>query len=602
METLLAGREVLEQQKAYHRECIRAINTQLNALAPVSRLTPEVLSEIFLHHAGYRTEPTSRAPQLREWIQVTHVCTHWREVALQCTTLWSRLQVPGPPAVCEEFLARSKDAPLSMSLSFHPIRGPGSKALESSSDVLLALSALHRVQALSLRGIWLMSDSILERLRGPAPLLESLSVSGASDSLKPTELCSSITCLLLHGNSSRLHTLDTKIHTVEWSSIPSFSLTHLAIQGDYEMGRSIIESFLKALTRMPHLETLHLKRLFVPPSRAQTETIYTLPAPAVLPRLRLLHSEWQSAHTTAVLLNQLHTPVLTRLSVDVMGSRVKRDNILLFTAMAQKTATLGPFLTVAFPPNDMGETSIHLYRDNLLRPKDPKDDCTVSWLEQHVPALRYDGGDNIFGKPLAEFCRLIAVGHAQTLLFGNRFPGRNEWLDLTQYTEQVTELRLHNMRGDLSPGKWLKQRRRGDTGHGRARQFVLPNLRTFTMDSFYFLEDPVEPGEHQERRTGLISELQACFTQRTQEGAEIETLRILHARRLRQEGLERLREVVRCVEWDGRLGEPNSFDNAAFSVARRFNASEALVSDNNYWCQGEEDDSQWGLGWGWNQW
>ena len=585
MNQSISSREALEQQKARHYECIRVINTQLNALAPVSRLPPELLSEIFLHHAGHRAETTSCVPQLCEWIQVTHVCTRWREIALQCTTLWSRLRVPGPPAICEEFLARSKNTPLSMSLSFRPITRLGSNALKSSEDVvLLALSALHRVRALSLNDIWVVSDSILQRLSGPAPFLESLSISGTSGSLKLAELCSSITSLLSQGETSRLRTLVAEIHTVEWSRISSLNLTHLEIKGEYEVGRSKnTESFLKALARMPHLETLCLDQLFALPYLAQMENIFTLTTPIVLPRLRFLRSRWQSANDTAVMLNYMHTPALTRLSAGLMGPGFKGDYALLFTAMAQKAAFLGPFLTVAFSFNDLGETSVRLYRDNFLRTEDPKDDWTSTWLEQHVPSLEYYGRNNILRTPFAEFFKLIPVARAQTLLLGNRFLGQDEWLELALYTEQVTELRLHNTaRGNLSPGKWLNQRR-GDTGDGRASQFVLPNLRAFTMDGFYFWEDPVEPAQHQdsERRTGLMSELQACFTQRAQEGAEIETLRILRARRLRQEDLERLREVVRCVEWDGRLEEPNSFDDKRFQNEG----------------QSEGDDSQWGSGW-----
>ncbi|KAI0734310.1 hypothetical protein C8Q72DRAFT_461307 [Fomitopsis betulina] len=112
----MASREALEQQKAYHLECI---NTKLDAMVPVSRLIPpELLSEIFLHTAGHRADP-ARPPPLRNWIYVTHVCRHWRETALQSTALWSRVVLPALPERITEFLVRSKDVPLSMTLSFY---------------------------------------------------------------------------------------------------------------------------------------------------------------------------------------------------------------------------------------------------------------------------------------------------------------------------------------------------------------------------------------------------------------------------------------------------------------------------------------------------
>ncbi|KAI0727715.1 hypothetical protein C8Q72DRAFT_742152, partial [Fomitopsis betulina] len=107
----MSSREALEQKKVHYYECIRAINTQLNALVPVSRIPPELLSKIFLHSAGHRADPAS-PPQLRDWIYVTHVCSHWRETALQCAALWSRVILPALPERIAEFLVLFKVVPL----------------------------------------------------------------------------------------------------------------------------------------------------------------------------------------------------------------------------------------------------------------------------------------------------------------------------------------------------------------------------------------------------------------------------------------------------------------------------------------------------------
>ncbi|EPS93080.1 hypothetical protein FOMPIDRAFT_162539 [Fomitopsis schrenkii] len=120
--------------------------------------------------------------------------------------------------------------------------------------------------------------------------------------------------------------------------------------------------------------------------------------------------------------------------------------------------------------------------------------------------------------------------------------------------EGVTELRLHSAANHvISPGKPLSLKQK-DTGGGHT-PFVFPNLRAFTIDRVDFGEDfPVSRGKHRERDAGVVTKLQACFAQRAQEGAEIHTLRILGARKLWEEDLERLREVVPCVESDGMLG------------------------------------------------
>ncbi|KAI0718107.1 hypothetical protein C8Q72DRAFT_764666, partial [Fomitopsis betulina] len=105
-----ASIEALRERKAR----IHAINIELNAFAPISILPPEILSNIFLHIAGRGSaDPALWEPKaVGHWIYVTHVCTSWREVALQCATLWSHLNLSELPKVLEELLARSKDAPL----------------------------------------------------------------------------------------------------------------------------------------------------------------------------------------------------------------------------------------------------------------------------------------------------------------------------------------------------------------------------------------------------------------------------------------------------------------------------------------------------------
>ncbi|KAI0258880.1 hypothetical protein BC834DRAFT_671035 [Gloeopeniophorella convolvens] len=60
--------------------CPRSLYTQLNALAPVSLLPTELLARIFhLHRNGRDYHINARIPLSST---VSHVCRHWREVAL----------------------------------------------------------------------------------------------------------------------------------------------------------------------------------------------------------------------------------------------------------------------------------------------------------------------------------------------------------------------------------------------------------------------------------------------------------------------------------------------------------------------------------------
>ncbi|KAI0727682.1 hypothetical protein C8Q72DRAFT_434197 [Fomitopsis betulina] len=557
----MTGREALEeQQKPCHYGCIHAINTQLDTLLPVARIPPELLFDIFLHTAGHRAHPKSRPPTVRSWICVTHVCRHWRETALQCTSLWSRIDVPSHPQRIAEFLVRSKDFPLSMTLSFRPLRQLGTQQLEASkAAVLLALSALHRVQTLTVDASEKPTDEVLEHLGGCAPLLKSLTITGASDSSRITKFSASISSMLSHPESRRLRTLETAFCCVPWTNISCGSLTHLVIHGDMQVdpGESSISSFFKALSRMSRLEELELTRVFFRRSMKKTwwdgsiEVIPTLPDPIALPYLRRLRTNGEPACSTTTLLNNLLTPSLSHLSVTVVQSMLEEERVLLFAAMAQKAATLGQPGTVSFSRESLC-TSIRAYRDVFQRTTDPKEDSTTLWFWQHVPVLEYQAQDYGEGVPLARLCALLPLGDVQVLLLNRIIPNKDEWLGLTQCMEAVTELRLHSGANYLvSPGMLLSLKQAAD-GNGHA-PFVLPNLRAFTIDEAVFSEDfPASRGP-EPSKTGAIAELLACFAQRAQEGAEIRTLRILHAQKLWEEDLERLRAVVSCVESDGQL-------------------------------------------------
>ncbi|EPS94230.1 hypothetical protein FOMPIDRAFT_1055261 [Fomitopsis schrenkii] len=528
---LMAACEALEQHNAHQRECTPAANTQLNALAPISRLPPEVLSEIFLQHVRHCADHVGpyRPPgvPVGRWIRVTHVSAHWRETALRCAVLWSHLEAPA----CRELLAE---------LLTHT-----GQPEPSEDTLLLALSALHRVKTLYLYAPWdyRVTDAVLRRLG-----------SGLAD------LYSSISGLFSHPEARLLRTFVTVNSRLTWGDIPFDGLARLDISGDCQPSQSSTESFLTALGHMPCLEELTLNGVFIHRIRGEMWgssgiTMPRLPVPIALPHLRLLRVHQERVRTTTTFLNNLHTPSLSHLSVVMLEGRLE-DTVLLFKAMAKKAATLGRFTTISVLVRDLyisPETHIciRVYRNVYQRTTDPKDDSTLEWLQQHVPVLEYRGHLNLPSTPsLAKFCQILPVRDAQSLILGGPFPTLNEWLRLTRCMEAVTELRLYRPAHDTRPGKVLSLRQRG-VGDAR-RPFVLPNLRALTIEEFNFrgafprsLDEPSAHGP------GIIPELQACFSQRAEEGSGIKTLRIRCAWQLREEDLERLREAVPCVESDG---------------------------------------------------
>ncbi|KAF8498171.1 hypothetical protein F5888DRAFT_1693163 [Russula emetica] len=63
--------------------------TRRNAIIPVFLLPPEILAQVF--HFLVLEEPPCFGKQDLGWIRATHVCRHWRQVALRDLSWWARI-------------------------------------------------------------------------------------------------------------------------------------------------------------------------------------------------------------------------------------------------------------------------------------------------------------------------------------------------------------------------------------------------------------------------------------------------------------------------------------------------------------------------------
>ncbi|KAG1723734.1 uncharacterized protein EDB91DRAFT_1032968, partial [Suillus paluster] len=73
-------------------ESLRVLRSRGNALAGISYILPEVLATIFTYIVEEETVKIFRGAsrcRVPASVIVTHVCRHWSQVALECTTLWA---------------------------------------------------------------------------------------------------------------------------------------------------------------------------------------------------------------------------------------------------------------------------------------------------------------------------------------------------------------------------------------------------------------------------------------------------------------------------------------------------------------------------------
>ncbi|PPQ90854.1 hypothetical protein CVT25_007389 [Psilocybe cyanescens] len=130
--------------------------------APIRRIPPDILFKIFRHCQPTHRNPTmaaSEAPML-----LTRVCSRWRSIALASPRLWARIHVsfrkessisggiPGYPAISsetvssflqlrchalKEWLSRSGNCPLSISINYPPTYTTSMEPLDKSTILLL---------------------------------------------------------------------------------------------------------------------------------------------------------------------------------------------------------------------------------------------------------------------------------------------------------------------------------------------------------------------------------------------------------------------------------------------------------------------------------
>ncbi|KAJ7479409.1 hypothetical protein B0H11DRAFT_2027357 [Mycena galericulata] len=118
---------------------------------PMSRVPPEIISEIFLHCLPFEeAEPLpSEAPLL-----LCQISSQWREIALSTPGLWSEISLldPRSQGIClllDTWLSRARRCPLSISIKW---RKPGLSGVLSAAVWSAIEPFSHQLQRLSLTG------------------------------------------------------------------------------------------------------------------------------------------------------------------------------------------------------------------------------------------------------------------------------------------------------------------------------------------------------------------------------------------------------------------------------------------------------------------
>ncbi|TFY68941.1 hypothetical protein EVG20_g3355 [Dentipellis fragilis] len=270
------ARKMLDLEMEAVELVMSSLRTRCNALVPVNRLPSEVLVHVFYLLRRIYVPLKKRDPEVAKlsvpsqiigWVQVTHVCRQWRNVALENPTLWSDIPFILGDRWTTEFFARSQAAPIVIDHNM-PRYIPWTGDVENFATSVA--QHLWRTQELGLIATPADFARVLPSLvGGPAPLLEKAVI------VHSTPVAAPLDGLLVWPPDAfsrlvpRLRHLRLWFWRFSWESITYETLVHLDIKGlDVDPEPTLREGLgllLAALDKMPHLEVLKIDDVLPPP-------------------------------------------------------------------------------------------------------------------------------------------------------------------------------------------------------------------------------------------------------------------------------------------------------------------------------------------------
>jgi hypothetical protein len=286
----------------------RRLRTQHNAALPISRLPVEILVNIFLEVAFGAAlssiEFTTQAQPDVRLLRLTHVCSYWRDLAIETPSLWTTPPFEYPQ-LAELYLPRSSNQPLN--IIFHPnsLAPPSSRRAMANNVLTTALSShWNNIRNITLRNLTPADAGILQALTSAALQLQTLIIELDDQAFERIYFFEQ---QFLANHAPLLRTLSLKrcIVPVDW--LPLASLVRLELEATENSEDGVdLGHILAMLERTPALEHLSLKTVLNPDSSTQN---ISLPRGRVpLPRLRQLTFYEEEILTTLILLTQLRLP------------------------------------------------------------------------------------------------------------------------------------------------------------------------------------------------------------------------------------------------------------------------------------------------------
>lgn len=507
----------------------RALKSIRNRLSWTYRFPSEILSEIFLFVRGDQTEFDI------DWIRSTsHVCQHWRDVALACPSLWTYI-FPAPPGhrSVKELLERSKMAPLviRLTLGFLKLHHETSVALQSAMEHAPRIRELHiQAPASQMRKIFPNSIPI------DAPLLETLHLSNTNYLPDPD----SVYKLPQFDGATRLRRLELCKCNLHWPSPLLSELTHLKLDNLDIL--PTMSQLLDALKKMPNLEILDLKdclpTLLTDASNPQPpDRVVSLPCLSFLslcsqvlecanvlnhlsyPSNALLRLQCKSRNMTATDISSL-SPVLSKMRESI---RQGIENPIRYLSIEQ----LHPMGLRLRTWTRSAETRSAKSEDSQL-------EIMVRWLNYARSSERV----------VLRFCHALPITDIDTLYVSNVLMDVGIWLRTFGAFKGLKSIHVSGaMACGIIPALSRALDKNSASRDGHTGKSSFPGLKSLALEGVYF---SIRPG------LGYINanQLHACLTWRRTSNVGLDFLDLIQCYYLADAHANLLRDTVTRLECD----------------------------------------------------
>ncbi|KAF5357693.1 hypothetical protein D9758_007485 [Tetrapyrgos nigripes] len=528
--------ELLDQKIQRQEEEVRQLKTQRNTLALISMLPPEILSQAFLYCITFDDKRYCGAYRW-PWIQISHVCSHWRNVALGCPALWSCLEF-SCPAWVPEMLQRSKMAPLSVKVTAEDFFN--TKVKDAIETTLQQVSRVSDLMLCMPGGEKSMAELLVTGMRQAAPLLRSLSLSTSISAWTRGPV--TLPLEFVDGDAPRLKHLELRNFHLPWDSALLKNLTSLKIFHTSTGSAPSLQQLTDVLARMPGLEILELKDVL--PICKSTTPVDTVP----LPHLHRIKLDGDTV-SVALLLDHISFPSTTQMHfVCVVG------NIDSNALIDKASALLSPLSKIRSRLSEPS-SSHSQHKPSTLN-------ITSTYAELHIVAGRCCDGSSapnsappwldltmkgtiavstkkgeLAAKILEALSPLTSIRHLTLNAPHNFFAVKT----FAKVISSLNQVHVFHAEGpcvsDVFKGLQLLRK-------GMDRVLIFPSLKVLTLTSVDF--DPNREEEYE-----VVDQLQTVLMSRYEAKAEIRSLTLKTCSRLSSHDVQQLRDICVSVRWDG---------------------------------------------------